>query len=115
MYTYAYIFLYQFSQSNKCVDEFVALVFRHLRNFGPSGRIGAVTTYQLTKKLKKMLTKGNGPIKLLVYTFFKYFIDTTWHVRILMLTNSIEAALIASTFIFLQGASIDTDLAEQTT
>ena len=87
----------------------VALVFRHLRYFGPSGRIGPVSTYQLTKKLKFWLTKGNAPIKLLVYTFFKYFIDTTWHVRILMLTKSIEAALIASTFIFLQGASIDPD------
>ena len=88
----------------------VTLVFRHLRYFGPSSRIGPVYTYQLTKKLKFWLTKGNAPIKLLVYTFFYlYFIDTTWHVRILMLTKSIEAALIASTFIFLQGASIDPD------
>ena len=87
----------------------VALVFRHLHYFGPSGRIGPVSTYQLTEKLKFWLTKGNAPIKLLVYAFFKYFIDTTWHVRILMLTKSIEAVLIASTFIFLQGASIDID------
>ena len=48
----------------------VALVFRQLRNFGPSGRIGPVFTYQLTKKLKIWLTKGNAPIKLLVYIIF---------------------------------------------
>ena len=87
----------------------VALVFRHLRNFGASGRIGPVFTYQLTEKLKFWLTQGNAPIKLLVYTFFLYFNDTTWHVRIIMLTKYIEAALIASTFIFLQGASIYPD------
>ena len=50
----------------------VALVFRHLRYLGPSGRIGPVSTYQLTKKLKYWLTKGNAPIKLLVYTIFYY-------------------------------------------
>ena len=80
-----------------------------MRYFGPSGRIGPVFTYQLTKKLKFWLTEGNTHIKLLVDTFFLYFIDTTWHVHIQMLTKSIEAALIASTFIFLQGASIDPD------
>ena len=50
----------------------VALVFRHLRYFGPSGRIGPISTYQLTKKLKFWLTKGNASIKLLVYTIFYY-------------------------------------------
>ena len=46
----------------------VALVFRHLRYFGPSGGIGPVSIYQLTKNIKFWLTKGNAPIKLLVYT-----------------------------------------------
>ena len=50
----------------------VELVFSHLRYFLPSGRIGPVSTYQLIKKLKFWLTKGNTPIKLLVYTIFYY-------------------------------------------
>ena len=67
---------YKTVERSECVALFastlVALVFRHLRYFGPSGGIGPVSTYQLTKKLKFWLTKGNVPIKLLVYTIFYY-------------------------------------------